>query len=677
MFRLFWILLLCWAGQSGAWGATRLPESGGKVPIVQGWDLLRDPQATLTVAQLSRPEIAAAFQAQHASPAIGYAKGAVWLRLTVLRPARAPSQWLLELCSPLLDDVTLFLPRASGGYEQRVAGDRQPFATRDVNYRNPMFRLDLPADQPVTVYLRVRSTSTLSFALVLWDPVTFISSLGTEMLLFGLFYAIHLVLLITCAWLYWSTRSVTYALFGLTVFAHMLTSLGAEGFTYQYLLRDAPLANDALYVASWFAAVPLGASFTLHYLGLFGSRWRRLALGFTVLAWAIALVCAPLITVINVWWLRPLYLLWSLAVVVILLLVAALMAARGQKSAWVPLFALSLHVVGVVLRLGRNVGWIEPGVVADNAHYLGMMASLLIMNSAINRRDADMRAQKEAAQAEALRVARQAERELERKVAQRTQALQEAMVEVEASLSLERRAQEEQRQFLATVSHELRTPLAVIDAAAQNLALDDEHGDPLTMARYQKILRATQRLAMLLDDSLNEDCFELLRNSSHPQPCSPKSLLDDAAAAARLLSEGRRLEVDGSALPESFVCDPSLLRLVLRTLADNAVKYTPAGSQVTLRGKAVAGGVELEVQDDGPGIAPADLPRVFDRHYRGQNAARTPGTGLGLPLARRMVEMQGGTLTLDSAPGQGCRATIFLPSAQPAFQPSERGAVKL
>ncbi|MDF3882531.1 sensor histidine kinase [Cupriavidus basilensis] len=667
MLRLFLIVILCWAGQSAAWAEVRLPQAG-EVSLGRHWELLRDPQDALTVEQLSRPEIAAAFRPQGSPPALGYVKGAVWLRITLTRPAQAAPVWLLQLRSALLDDVTLFLPQRGGGYEQRVAGDRQPVAGRDVNYRSPVFRLDLPADQPVTLYLRVRSTSTLSFPLVVWSPEAFISFIGTELLLFGLFYAAHLVLLITSVWFYWVTRNISFGLFSLTVLANLFISLGAEGFIYQYLLPEWPLASETLYVLSWFSVTPLGIMFTMHYHGLFAPPWRRSAVGFSLLAWGVALVSASWLLLGNVWWIRPMALLWGIAIMVIQLIVATVMAWRGQKAARVLVFVLVLLLGGTVLRLARNVGWIEPGSFVDNANYLGMVAFLLIMNSAISWRYTDMRAEKEAAQAEALRVAHQAERDLELKVALRTQALRDAMAQVEASLSLERRAQEEQRQFLSTVSHELRTPLAVIDATAQNLDLDDAHDDPRTSARYQKILRATQRLTMLLNDSLHEDGFELLRHGSRPSRTSLPDLLEDAAAAARLLSEGHQLEVDGSRLPEAILCDASLLRLALRTLADNAVKYTPVGSRVVLGGRLVAEGVELEVRDNGPGIDPADLPRIFDRFYRGQNAGQKPGTGLGLSLARRMVEMQGGTLALESMPGQGCRARIFLPSAQPGLQ---------
>jgi two-component system, sensor histidine kinase LadS len=672
---LLCVALLGWAGPVSASAPVGLPDSG-RVDIEQ-WALLRDPHSALTVEQLSSPEVNAAFQVQRGAPALGYAAGAVWIKITVARSSASSPTWLLELRSPLLNNVTLYLPRQDGGYKQQVAGNRQPAALREIAYRQPVFRVDLPPDQPVTLYLRIQSASTMSFSMVMWSPEAFISAMGVESLLFGLFYAAHVILLIFSIWFCWITRNPSFGLFGLSVLVNLLTLLGAEGYLHQYLLPGAPDISNAIYLISWLLGTPVGTLFAAHYLGLFELRWRRTAVSFLWLTFGLAAATALCIFGFHVWWVRPLYMFWQLAVMIFTLVVAGWLSLRGFKPARILLFVLVLLLSGTLLRAARNVGWIDAGPWVDNAAYLGMLAFILIMNSAISWRYTDMRAEKEAAQAEALRVALQAERDLEAKVALRTQALRHAMEQVEASLALERRAQDEQRQFLATVSHELRTPLAVIDATAQNLDLDDAHFDPLTSARYQKILRATQRLTLLLNDSLHEDGFELLRRGLRAVPTELEALLRDAATAASLLSDGHYFEVETQGLEDAFLCDASLLRLVLRTLADNAVKYTPRHTRIVLRGRQVSQGVELEVEDDGPGVPSSDLPHVFERFYRGQNVGQKPGTGLGLPLARRMVEMHGGSLTLDSLPGGGSRAKVFLPFQNDGNYVSASGSVNV
>ena len=657
---VFWLLL---AAQTSAWAELRLPARG-EISLASHWALLLDPQSSLTVAQVAQPEMAARFSAQIGEPALGYKQGTAWLRITVTRPTLATAQWWLELRSALLNEATLFIPQGDGRYEQRAAGNHPPFAGRDVAYRNPVFRLDLPADQPMTLYLRVRSSSTMTFALILWSPDAFVAATGAEQLLFGLFFAVPLLVIMTCLWFYRTTRDVSYLLFSLVVLANLLSSLAYEGFVYQYLLGNQPAWNEALHVFSWLMASPLAVMFTCHYLGLFKSTWRRLAFSLTLFSSGLSLVSAPLILLDMAAWLRPLNLLWGLALTLLMLVLAALMARRGHHPARALLLALGILSALILLRLTRNLGLLDPGIFVDNAHYLGNVAYLMVMNSGINLRYAEMRREKESAQAEALNVARQAGLVLELKVHERTLALQQSMSRIAESLAVERRARDEQEQLLATVSHELRTPLAVIDATAQNLELDDLQGDPVTLARYKKILRATERLTLLLEDSLNENRFELLRQGVSIRPTDLAALLKDAAHSAWILSQGHHFKLETDKLPSVFLCDPNLLSLVLRSLADNAVKYAPPDSEVILSGHTTANGVELVVADNGPGISTADLPHLFERFYRGQNVANQPGTGLGLALARRMVEMQGGTLRLESSPGQGCRVTIFLPDGQ-------------
>jgi signal transduction histidine kinase len=105
--------------------------------------------------------------------------------------------------------------------------------------------------------------------------------------------------------------------------------------------------------------------------------------------------------------------------------------------------------------------------------------------------------------------------------------------------------------------------------------------------------------------------------------------------------------------------------LALNSLAENAAKYTPPGASILVRGRVatLAGGRQalLEIIDDGPGISSDDLAQVFEPAFRGANASGVPGTGMGLPLAQRMIELQGGSIRLDSGAGGGTRATVVLP----------------
>lgn len=645
-----------------------LPDHG-KVSLAQDWALLLDPEERFDAAVLSRPEMATQFVPQTTAPTLGYLKGAAWLRITLRRPATAAAQWWLELKAPMLDEAVLHFPQADGRQRMQVIGDLHPVQGREVFYRNPVFRLELPADRPVSFLIRVRGQNTLSFQMQLWTPEAFVAAIGTEQLAFGLLLAVHLVLLLTNLWFFQATRNRMYGQFSLFTLCNFLTALGTEGFSYQYLLHRTPMLNEGVLVVSWMLTTPAAALFILSAIGLQYPVRTRWVHRFMLALWIEVFVMGGLILSLNPPWARPGHMLWQFLVSLALLGLVVRQALWRQRMARLILVAIAPYMGGIVIRYLRNAGLIAPGLISDSAYYVGMVIYLLVLNYAVSRNYQTMRKEKEAAQELALQVARRTERELEERVNSRTRALNDSMRQVRAALDAERRAQAEQREFFATVSHELRTPLAIIDAAAQNLELAADNADEATRRRHEKILRATRRMSMLLENYLDERRFSLLSRGVKRIVCDPAALMQDAADAARVLDRSHVFRIESDPLPAPPVCDPDLTRLVLRSLADNAVKYSPPGSTIVLRagraGRRNDDGIFFQVIDEGSKLDSAEADRIFEAGFRGRNVGTQPGSGMGLPLARRMVEMQGGTLSLDPDAGPGNCFTLWLPRVEP------------
>jgi len=249
------------------------------------------------------------------------------------------------------------------------------------------------------------------------------------------------------------------------------------------------------------------------------------------------------------------------------------------------------------------------------------------------------------------------------------------LIGVSRDISARRQAQEEQKRFVAMVSHEFRTPLATIDGAVQRLLSTTNHADDATRKRLVKIEKSVDRLTALLDDYLTQERFDTAGQGLHLSQTSPLSMMLDCAESARALTADHTIVVDATELPGTIICDADRLRLTLRILADNAVKYTPPGTRVMLLGhNAPQGGIELRVSDNGPGIDEEELPHIFDKFFRGRSASREAGSGLGLHLARAVVEMHGGTLTGRNRPGGGAQFTIWLPAQ---VEPASTGVVRI
>ncbi len=224
-------------------------------------------------------------------------------------------------------------------------------------------------------------------------------------------------------------------------------------------------------------------------------------------------------------------------------------------------------------------------------------------------------------------------------------------------------AYQAQQRFVADASHELRAPLTVIQA---NLELVRRHPDLPAAERDEAIGEASReagRLARLVADLLalaRADAGLPLRRWR----VEVDRLLLDAFAEARPLARGQRLEIS-QLEPVQITGDPDRLKQLVLILLDNAIKYTPPGGQVILDLRRNGTSAEILVRDTGIGIAPEDLPHVFDRFYRADPArSRDPGgTGLGLAIARWIAEQHGGQITLASSPGAGTTARVCLPLA--------------
>ena len=240
-----------------------------------------------------------------------------------------------------------------------------------------------------------------------------------------------------------------------------------------------------------------------------------------------------------------------------------------------------------------------------------------------------------------------------------------ALVPIRQSLVGQREALRRQREFAADASHELRTPLTVIRVSVDDLERHPKDpvadvGTALTDIREE----VDHMTAMV------EDLLLLARSDSGAMELErvPVDLGDVASSGALALTRvaadrGVGLVVDP--VPAEVVGDPARLRQLVGILVDNALRHAPGGSQVGVRVRAEAGNAILVVEDEGPGIRPEDLPRVFDRFYR---AAGAPGggTGLGLAIAAWIVERHGGRIAAANHEPHGARFTVQLPLIQRA-----------
>ncbi len=239
---------------------------------------------------------------------------------------------------------------------------------------------------------------------------------------------------------------------------------------------------------------------------------------------------------------------------------------------------------------------------------------------------------------------------------------------LEAAAEREREMEKTRRDLIASVSHDLRTPLASTRALIEAVA-DGVAENPEAEARY--LSSARRELAHL--SRLVDDLFELARIDAGVlqltlEVASLHDLISDTISSFQLQAESRSVrlvgEVSGDVDP--VLMNPPRLQRVLHNLLSNAMRHTPADGTVALRATPHGDEVRVEVTDTGEGIAAEDLPRVFERSFRTERSRTrpeedgAPGAGLGLAIARGLIEAHGGTMNVESDPGQGSRFCFTL-----------------
>ncbi|AUX32080.1 MULTISPECIES: sensor histidine kinase [Sorangium] len=229
--------------------------------------------------------------------------------------------------------------------------------------------------------------------------------------------------------------------------------------------------------------------------------------------------------------------------------------------------------------------------------------------------------------------------------------------------SLERQRQA-QLAFLGGVAHDLRNPLSALRLSVSFLSLDGPPPDPRVQRTMALVGRQVDRLERMVGDLLDASQIEACKLELKAEERDLRELAQEAVELYRPVSPEHPIELSLPEAPVPVRCDATRIEQVLNNLLSNAVKYSPAGGQVDVTVHGGEGRAEIAVRDRGVGIDPTDLPQLFEPFRRLKaSAGAIPGTGLGLAVAKRIVEAHGGRLLVESEPGAGSVFRVELPRA--------------
>jgi two-component system sensor histidine kinase SenX3 len=230
------------------------------------------------------------------------------------------------------------------------------------------------------------------------------------------------------------------------------------------------------------------------------------------------------------------------------------------------------------------------------------------------------------------------------------------------------RVDDVRRDFVANVSHELKTPVGALTLLAE--AVSDAADDPEAVRRFSaRMQREADRLAQLINELIDLSRLQSDSPLSHGRLLAVRDLIAEAVDACRLAAAAAAIDILIAGEPEATLFgDREQVVMALRNLIDNAVKYSPPRTRVTVQVATDAESVVISVADQGIGIAAKDAERIFERFYRVDPARSraTGGTGLGLSIVKHVAANHGGDVAVWSVPGKGSTFTVRFPRQQPA-----------
>jgi signal transduction histidine kinase len=215
--------------------------------------------------------------------------------------------------------------------------------------------------------------------------------------------------------------------------------------------------------------------------------------------------------------------------------------------------------------------------------------------------------------------------------------------------------------MIAVVSHDLRNPLSAIIWSTKLLKQSLPAEDRASRDKLERIDRSAEHMRALINDLLDVTRIEGGQLRLELQSVAARSLVEDAVEPLRSLAQAKKVQLSVESDEQQVRCDPTRLRQVFGNLVGNAVKFTPAGGHVRVRSDRGPRSMLFSIADDGPGIPSEQLPHVFERYWQAAQTA-SQGAGLGLFIAKGIVEAHGGDIHVQSSPGTGSTFSFSIPA---------------
>lgn len=639
-----------------------LTDEQEEYPLGLHLEILEDPEGQLTIEQISSSAYDQQFVPNQVKvPNLGLSNSYYWVRFRVKNDAQQPKQWYLEMAHPSMRHISFYRPRSEGaGFWSLHTGFSWPFHTREIAYKNVVFKLSLPPQIEQTFYLRFDSAGdAMILPLTIWSFKAFFQKTQIEQFLAGLFLGTLLIMIGYNTFLFLFLKDKSYLYYVLFVTSLLCHELLFRGFLSPYLESD------------W---NPILLSFFFAFMSIFGLKFTNT---FLVTKTRMPKLHLFIIFLLVMWGLLNIFFLFIVSRSVIAHIVETLLLAMTLLSIFMAAFTawrqgyeaaryfllawMMLIITGAIITLLR-FELLPSNTLTEYGYHVGVILLALLLSLALADKINIFKAEKEKAQIKALKASQENERLirqqaviLEQQVAERTQDLEIARKKAEL-------ANQAKSTFLAGMSHELRTPLNGVLGFAQILQRDASMTSQQQHA-LKVIYQSGHHLLALINDVLDLAKIESGKIELYKSDFNLLSLLNGVSEIIKIRAKHKgihfKLELP-SDLPNQVYGDERRLRQILLNLLGNAVKFTDQGC-ITLKvankseninspnGLKNIGYFYFQIADTGIGIALEHLDTIFKPFEQvGDQEHQAKGTGLGLAISKNLVELMGGQLCVSS-----------------------------
>lgn len=639
----FFLLAALLLGNAAASSAGELVLGKNQAYSLAGHlEILADPADTLTLEKILLGGKSKDFQPVPAFINRSYTNDTVWARITLLRTPLFPEDSFLRIWPPYLDFVDVYIQQGNDpgnpeSYLKYGVGDHTPVTARPIADADLVVPLQLPENNPCTVYIRLRTSSSLSLSGAIHTEADYIRYGSYNVARHGGYVAIALAVFMINLIMFIRLRDRLYLYFSLYICSLAVNDFAASGLITLFLPSVAHILSDYL--------VGIGAASGLLFFSLFGItlfdvKMKSRLGSYFALSMILAFITALSVPLGFYNRAAPLLFFFSLASIFLLTWISCKGVMKRSEGAFIYLSAFGISNIGYMLHFLRLLGLLPVAWWNMNASQFASVLNMILITLAMTER-------LHRAERMALKAAQDSEQKAAELAAAMTADLREKQHTLEMALIAEREAIESQIRFVDIVSHEYRTPLAIIRTNLDIIEMKGCKENCSLAVNIEKIKRSLARLAEILDVSLGKE--KLDRGKLHFQCVQLSEFIGEIVQESCKLWEPRTFEYNchcAGAL--QIKADTALLKTALFNLLDNSCKYSQEDTTIRISCLLEGDSAIISVTDYGSGIAVEELDYVLKRNFRGANSLQTRGTGLGLFLVHKIVELHNGRVDISS-----------------------------